>query len=200
MKTYKEFMSEAMVTIHTTTINLKTGGNGNFGIRVVFEVKHWNNAVWVNIIAANAGEIPAYATKHFKITTKTKVADIYKWAKAVSKEAMPKNREFNNMFQRIIDFRDPMNEGRDIGHRYRRLLNFNATDGRSEVSYKLYTYKGVSHVQIGVGGRTTDHPITTKTKPADFYKWLKKDFGVEIKKTRFNQGEFQSYIPLPDED
>ena len=95
---------------------------------------------------------------------------------------------------------DPMNEGRDIGHRYRRLLNFNATDGRSEVSYKLYTYKGVSHVQIGVGGRTTDHPITTKTKPADFYKWLKKDFGVEIKKTRFNQGEFQSYIPLPDED
>ena len=110
MRTFEEYLNEKMVTIHTTTINLKTGGAGNYGIRVIFEVKHWRNAVWLNIIAANAGEIPAYANKHYKIDDKTKVADIYKWAKAVSKEAIPRSREFNDMFQRILDFHDPLNE------------------------------------------------------------------------------------------
>lgn len=112
MKTFLEYLDEGpMETIHTTTINLDHGGSGNFGIRVVFEVKHWKNAVWLHVIAANAGETGAYASKHYKLGPKTKVSDIYKWAKTVSKEAMPRSREFNDMFQRLVGFYDPMNEG-----------------------------------------------------------------------------------------
>jgi hypothetical protein len=105
-----------MKTIHSTTINLKTGGPNNYGIRIVFEVKHWNNKVWLNIIAAEAHEIPAYASKHYQITSKTKVSDVYKWAAAVSKEKLPRSREFNNMFQRLLDFHDSINEAMGKNH------------------------------------------------------------------------------------
>lgn len=150
----EESIGEGMKTLHTTTINMKTGGPNGYGYRLIFEVNHLNNRVFLHIIAAGDGEFAAYAQKHFKLDARTKVADVYKWAKQVSKEKLPRSREFNDMFQRLIDFYDPMNEAMGKDH----------PDVRNPDGKLFKDKRGNLHLVVG-GSRAT--PLAIEFDP----KW-----------------------------